>query len=96
MACVLLNIAEIGKFALQATDLIRFLGLLQGVLVLLAGIPILADLAVSVSQMLGDRGIAAGQVDRSLQLIDRLLILPALIVDPSQAINIEAIFGLNI
>src|ERR1700730_2482604 len=45
--------------------------------------------------MLGNRGIIARQVNGTFELLDSLLILAALIVDPAQTIDVEAVLGLD-
>src|SRR5271166_6678718 len=81
---------------LEACDLVGFLRLLQRVGVFVARFLHLAQLAIRVAKMLGDRGIAAGQVDRALQLLDRALVVAFLVVNPSQAVDVEAVFGFDI
>ena len=84
------------KFILEPCDLVGFLRLLQRVRVLVACFLDLAQLAIRVAKMLGDSGVVAGQVDRALQLLDGALVVAFLIVNPSQAIDVKAVFGLDI
>src|SRR5258707_13284495 len=72
-------------FILEACDLVGFLRLLQRIGVFVAGFLAFAHLAIRVAKMLGDGGIAAGQVDRALQLLDGLFVVALLIVNPSKA-----------
>src|SRR5271170_4127628 len=81
---------------LEACDLIRLLRLLQRVGVFVAGFLDLAELAIGVAQMLGDGGIAAGQVDGFLQLLDGFFVIALLIVNPAEAVDVKSVFGLDI
>src|SRR5579862_526689 len=83
-------------FILEARDLVGFLRLPQRVGVFVAGFLDLAELAICVAQMLGDGGIAAGQVNRALQLLDGPFVVALLIVNPPQAVDVESIFGFEI
>src|ERR1700730_9879765 len=83
-------------FILEACDLAGFLRLLQRVGIFVAGFLGFAQLAIRVAKMLGDRGIAAGQVDRAFQLLDGLFVVALLIVNPSKAVDVKSIFGLDI
>src|SRR5271156_2691333 len=82
------------NLVLEACDLVGFLRLLQRVVVLVAGFLGFTQLAIRVAKMLGDGGIAAGQVDRFLQLLDGFLVVALLIVNPSEAVDVKAVFGL--
>src|SRR5277367_5836752 len=81
---------------LEACDLVRLLRLLQRVGVFVAGFLGFAQLAIRVAKMLGDRGIAPRQVDRLLQLFDGFFVVALLIVNPSQAVHVKSVFGLDI
>src|ERR1700733_9730771 len=81
---------------LEPCDLVRLLRLLQRVGVFVAGFLDLAKLAIGVAQMLGDGGIAAGQVDGLLQLLDGFFVVALLIVNPAEAVDVKSVFGLDI
>src|ERR1019366_10648215 len=81
------------KLELEAFDLFGILGLLEHILVLVKGVAPLTDFGVGVAQVLRDGGVAASQIDRALQLIDRLLILASLVVNPAETVNAETVFG---
>src|SRR5580704_256904 len=81
---------------LEPCDLVRLLRLLQRVGVFVAGFLDLAKLAIGVAQMLGDGGIAAGQVDGLLQLLDGFCVVALLIVNPAEAVDVKSVFGLDI
>src|ERR1017187_1768887 len=87
--------AQILNLILKARLLIALLRLLERVVVLAAGFLELAHLAVGVAEMLGDSRIVVGNIDRALELLNRLLVVALLIVDPSKAVDIETIFRLD-
>src|SRR6266436_588540 len=84
------------KFILEPRDLIGFIRLLERVAVLVAGFLDLAQSAVRVAEMLGDRRVAAGQIYCAFQLLDGALVVALLIINPTEAINVESIFRLDI
>src|SRR5581483_719216 len=75
--------------------LLRILGPFERVFVLLAGLRVAPQARVGVAQMLGDRGIVASQVDRLLELLDRLLVIALAVIHPAQAVDVEAVLGLD-
>src|SRR5271156_2954728 len=81
---------------LEPCDLVRLLRLLQRVGVFVAGFLDLAELAIGVAQMLGDGGIAAGQVDGFLQLLDGFFVVALMIVNQAEAVDVKSVFGLDI
>ena len=83
-------------FILEACDLVSFLRLLQRVRILVARFLGFAQLPIRVTKMLGDRWIAAGQVDRALELLDGFFVVAFLVVNPAQAIDVKSVFGLDI
>src|SRR5579864_128247 len=96
VAGVLFGIAQGRELLLEPRDLVGLLGLYECVLVFMARIANFADFLISVTQMLGDRWIVAGQIDRALEFVDRPPVLASLIIDPSQTVDVETVFGLDL
>src|SRR5579885_1726278 len=84
------------QLVLEPCHLLRLLRLLERVGVLVARLAQLSDLAVGIAEMLGDGGIAAGEIDGPFELLDRLLVFTLLVVHPTETVDIEAVLGLNI
>src|SRR5437763_6934306 len=82
--------------ALQARDLRRFLRPRERVLVEAERIARLARAPVRVTQVLGDGRIVARQLDRPLELLDGVPVVAALIVDPAEAVHVEAVVRLDL
>ena len=68
----------------------------QSLAVRLGGIHSPASLLVRIAEVFDDGGVVTDQLDRSLQMFYRLGVVAALIVDPAQAIDIEAVIGLDL
>src|SRR5258708_23289995 len=81
---------------LEAGDLVGLIRLLQRVRVLVAGFLGFAQLPIRVAKMLGNRWIAAGQVDRALQLLDCFFVIALLVVNPSEAVDGKSVLGFDI
>src|SRR5258708_31124340 len=81
---------------LEASDLVGLLSLLQGIGVLVAGFLGFAQPPIRVAKMLRNRWIAAGQVDRALQLLDCFFVIALLIIDPSEAVDVKSVLGFDI
>src|SRR5262245_47856012 len=92
----ILRVLEDLQLVLEPRDLIRFLRLLERVVVFVRGFPHLANLPIGVAQVLGDCRIAAGQIDRAFELFDSLLVFTLLVVHPPEAVDVKAVLGLNI
>src|SRR5581483_2274158 len=84
------------QLVLEPCHLFRLLRLLERVGVLVARLAQLSDLAVGIAEMLGDGGIAAGEIDGPFELLDRVLVFTLLVVHPTETVDIEAVLGLNI
>ncbi len=77
--------------SLQTLDLLLFLRPSQGILIQAQGLLRLAGLAIRVGEVLGHGRIVARQLERPLQVLDRLRVLAALVVHPAQAVDVEAV-----
>src|SRR5262249_54802619 len=88
--------AEGLDLAPQAFDLRRLLRALEGVSVDPQRRGALAESLVGVTQVLNDGGVIPRQLDGALELLDRALVLAALVVHPPQAVDVDAVVRLQL
>src|SRR5437667_208000 len=82
--------------ALQALDLRGFLRPRERVLAETERVARLARALIRVPQVLGDGWVVARQLDRALELLDGAPVVAALVVDPAEAVDVEAVVGLDL
>ena len=80
---------------LNSLYLVLFLGFLQSLSKTLQGVIHPADFFVGISEKFNNRRVIVRKLHGSLQLFHCPLIIPPLIIDPSQAVDIEPVIGLR-
>src|SRR5262249_3336375 len=82
--------------ALQPVDLRRLLRTGEGVAVDAERVARVAAALVRVAEVLRHGRILARELDRALELLDRLPVVAALVVHPPEAVDVEPVVGLDL
>src|SRR5438445_560439 len=82
--------------ALQPADLASLLRARQRIAVDTQGVRRMARAAVGVAQVLGHGRVVARELDGALEMLHRPPIVAALVVHPAEAVDVEAVVGLDL